>query len=237
MPKEQRTLFLKEFTKTLILNSESDKEVPLSHHPVKYQPSFIPMELSISSPQQQLIPPETVREMMSSLVQKKHQTLVMIPKQRFQPTTRAPQIKQQQTIQPMQRMIIPKTQEMDARMRNPYISSIAPAPQPLPLGFTLGKIDPLIRDQKLTTIECTGPNKPLLVKIINKVTPTQITLNEQEIRNIAESFSKAAKIPIIEGIFKAAVGNLVITAVLSNFVGSRFIINKYTPYSLISEQY
>ena len=116
---------------------------------------------------------------------------------------------------------------------NPAISNITPVPSQLPQNFSLNKLDPLIRDNTVTVIECPGPGKPVIVKSIGRIVPSQVILSEQEIKNVVEIFSNFAKIPVIEGIFKAAVGNLLITAVLSDFVGSRFVINKYTPYSLI----
>ena len=39
-------------------------------------------------------------------------------------------------------------------------------------------------------------------------------------------FAAASRIPINEGLFKAAVGNLVISAVVSEIAGIKFIIRK-----------
>ena len=115
------------------------------------------------------------------------------------------------------------------------LSVVAPMPQPLPTGFTLSKLDPFILDNKVTSIECHGPGRLVLVKSLGKVSSTQIILSEEEIKKTIETFSSIAKIPLLGGVFKAAVGNLVITAVISDFVGSRFIINKYTPYSILEQ--
>ena len=60
-------------------------------------------------------------------------------------------------------------------------------------------------------------------------------MNQVEITDVLHAFAKQAKIPIVGGILKAAVGDLVISAVISEFVGSRFIINKITPYSIIQK--
>ena len=83
-------------------------------------------------------------------------------------------------------------------------------------------------------IECPGPGKNVLVKVRNKINLTKIAMNAQEIDKIIEYFSQEAKIPIINGILKAAVGDMVISAVSSQYAGSRFIITKKSPYSLIS---
>jgi len=98
------------------------------------------------------------------------------------------------------------------------------------------KIDSLLKDISILAIECPGPGKNILLKRNNETNVARITLNQNEINMIVEDFSKQARIPIVGGILKAAVGNMVISAVISDFVGSRFIINKITPYSLIAEE-
>ena len=110
-----------------------------------------------------------------------------------------------------------------------------PEAKPRPAGFALGKIESLLRNKEIQLIECPGPNKNLLVKKYNKINTTRITLNQAEITDILYSFAKEAQIPVVGGILKAAVGDLVVSAVISEFVGSRFIINKLTPYSLIQK--
>jgi len=99
------------------------------------------------------------------------------------------------------------------------------------LGFK--KLEPLIRDSAIQMIECAGPGKNVLVRVRNRLNTTKTVLNEAEIKDVINYFSKQAMIPIIGGILKAAVGDLIISAVVSEFVGSRFIINKKSPYSLI----
>ena len=116
------------------------------------------------------------------------------------------------------------------------LTTIQPQAQPRPEGFALGKLDQLIRDPSIQSIECSGPNKNILVKRYNKINATRIILNQSEITDVIDIFSVKAKIPVVGGILKAAVGNLIISAVISEFVGSRFIINKITPYSLIEKK-
>ncbi len=113
--------------------------------------------------------------------------------------------------------------------------TIQPQAQPRPEGFSLGKLDQLIRDPSIQSVECSGPNKNILVKRYSKTNTTRIILNQSEITDVIDIFSVKAKIPIVGGILKAAVGNLIISAVISEFVGSRFIINKITAYSLIQK--
>jgi len=103
-------------------------------------------------------------------------------------------------------------------------------------GINLGKLNMLLRDKAITMIECSGPEKPVLVKRINQLNITKVSLSQQEINNIIEEFSKKARIPVIGGVFRASVSNLTISAVISEFVGSRFIITKSSPYNLIEQK-
>ncbi|MBU3913798.1 MAG: hypothetical protein KKE50_06930 [Nanoarchaeota archaeon] len=212
-------------------------------------PSIKPSTIEISTPTPQQV---SASKPTPAVVIQTRSTKVNVPQNmgsaiRISPEEQRMHQKIQQQIQqqrmPPQKTMIPLQQTphivplrmmpMSTQGINPAISSITPTPQSLPQNFNLAKIDPLIRDNAITAIECTGPGKPVIVKSIGRVSPTRVMLSESEIKSIIETFSKQTKIPMLEGMFKAAVGNLVITAVISDFVGSRFIINKYTPYSLI----
>ena len=90
----------------------------------------------------------------------------------------------------------------------------------------LGKIQAPLNDPRVSSIECLGENKEMLVRKEGLVQKTSIILSQKEIDGIINHFSKQTRIPLIKGTFKAALGNLVITAVISEFVGSRFVIQK-----------
>jgi hypothetical protein len=109
------------------------------------------------------------------------------------------------------------------------LNEIKPEFSDKPVGFSLGKINELIKDPFVQSIECTGPGKNILVKKYNKINLTKWILSQEEIGNIINSFSEHSKIPLIGGILKAAVGDLIISAVESKHVGSRFIINRIEP--------
>jgi len=99
----------------------------------------------------------------------------------------------------------------------------------------LGKLTPLITDKEITIIECPGADKFVLVKKAGKVNLTKIKLSEEEISKIINNFSEKARIPLMEGVFKAIVGNFSINAVITEAVGNRFLIYKKTPYSVIEQ--
>lgn len=108
--------------------------------------------------------------------------------------------------------------------------------QSRPEEFNLGKVDLLLKDPLIKMIECDGPDKELMVKKNGRIFKTKIIMNQKEIQEVLGSFSKQAKIPIIGGIFKAVVGDLIISALVSEVVGSKFIITRMSPYSLLKQK-
>jgi hypothetical protein len=99
-------------------------------------------------------------------------------------------------------------------------------PTPTNIQIDLGKLNPLIQDHNVRTIECNGPDENLLVKGGMGSKPTSIILNREEIDQVFQRFSEASKIPLHEGVFKIVVGRLILSAIISNVVGSKFIIKK-----------
>jgi len=95
----------------------------------------------------------------------------------------------------------------------------------------LGKLNSLVRDPLIKIIEVPGKNQKVLVSGMIGNKHTQIVLSENEIRAIVERFSLFSKIPVEEGFFKAAVGNFVISAIVSDQEsGSRFVLKKIGSY-------
>lgn len=99
-----------------------------------------------------------------------------------------------------------------------------------------GKLTGLIKDPSVTFIECPGADKEVTIMRQGRKQSTKIVLNSKELQDFLNSISEKARIPIIEGIFRAAVDNFMLDAVVSSTIGSRFIIKKQTPYSLIDSQ-
>lgn len=99
-----------------------------------------------------------------------------------------------------------------------------------------GKITALIKDPAVTLVQCDGAGQNIIIARAGQRQFTKITLNPLEIKEILDKVAEKAKIPLLEGVFKAAVENFTINAVVSSVVGSRFIIKKQTPYSLIEPQ-
>jgi CRISPR/Cas system-associated protein Cas7 (RAMP superfamily) len=98
-------------------------------------------------------------------------------------------------------------------------------PNPTKRQIDLGKLNPLIQDPVVQSIECNGPDKPIIVRIPS-TKQTKIVLNKEEINEVIQKFSQAAKIPVSKGIFKVAFGRLIFSAIVSEVVDSKFIIKK-----------
>lgn len=226
---KDRVLFLKYFTKELILQSqlpelkqeiseetleqieseEKPEQITIRKKPKTQEQEPYEIMVPLEPPTQQKIKPQMFRRQIYRVPIARPITR---PAFRFQLQTRP--IQQPQQIQPRLQI----------------------RPQPSPEKLNLEKLNPLVQDNRVTVIECPGPNKLILVRTIGQITTTRISLNQEEIQNIINVFSKQAKIPLVSGLFKAAVGNLIITAVISELVGSRFIITKMTPRYMLEQQ-
>ncbi|MDD5700063.1 MAG: hypothetical protein PHH00_02630 [Candidatus Nanoarchaeia archaeon] len=99
-------------------------------------------------------------------------------------------------------------------------------PVPSRKEIDLDKLNPFINDTSVKRIECDGPNKPVLVSGSMGRRPTELVLSSNEIDEIVERFSRAARIPVDVGVFRVVVGNLIFSAIISDVVPSRFVITK-----------
>ena len=115
------------------------------------------------------------------------------------------------------RLVIPKP-NLPTRLQ--YIK-----PAPGPGQLDLGKLNPLIQDPGVQVIECNGPDENIIVQAPGERT-TDIKLSKEEIDEIISAFSQASRIPLSEGIFRAAVGSLLLSGIISEVVGSKFIIKR-----------
>lgn len=225
---KDRITFLKRFTKELIFNYVREeirvRQIEVEKIRQKFiQPGLTPddaIEKVVKSPafqpsqfaiQSRSIPPP-VR--VSSIVRPVSQP---VPRQ-------MPKL-----VAKSSRPLYPKQSFVPAPPKNNNVNQIQPEYRPKPNGFYLGKVEVLLRDSTIQSIECQGPGKHLLVRRRGKISSTKIVLTPDEIKSLINDFSIQAKIPLVGGILKAAVGDLVISAVTSEFVGSRFIISRLNP--------
>jgi len=99
-----------------------------------------------------------------------------------------------------------------------------PAVAPGEVDF--GKIAFLVRDPAVTYIECPGINKNIIIKRAGVTTKTQIIMTKDEILRLIKSFSEIARIPLLEGMLKARIRNLEISAVVTESGNPSFILRK-----------
>jgi len=87
-----------------------------------------------------------------------------------------------------------------------------------------------LKDPSVTGVECIGPNKNILVNKSGRIQTTSLIFTKENIDNFMLSISEKTRIPLISGVFKAIINNLIVTAVISEYVGTRFIIQKRSPF-------
>lgn len=232
---EDRILFLKEFTRELILNSKP-LDMPSTPQEEKEE-VYVSLPIQTSQVKQRIpiqIPFLRMPERIKTNLQPSAglgRTIEMQPGVLDSKMT----IEIGEPIQlqknPQKRFQMPQAMTSKSNIPSEY----QPQPMPIPAGFDLGKINQLVFDPRVTIIECPGPGKLVSVRVYGKSNVTKITLSSEEITRVIETFSRQAKIPVISGLFKAAVGNTIITAVISDIVGSRFVITKITPAFAIEQ--
>ncbi len=230
----QRISFLKEFTFQLMINSIKDEElkrmIEVEKIRRKYIPENQPQDFSgiIFEPEFE----KFARHPIIKLAQQPEKY-----KKSFFPTSAGlpiPIIRPRLPLKPkLQPTLQQKTKQQPFQQPTQNkLPTILVQPQNLE-SDGLKKLDSFIKDLAIQTIESPGSGKNLLVKVRNKINVTRVTLNESEIRSVINYFSKNAMIPVLDGILNAAVGNLLISAVVSEHAGSRFIITKKSPYELL----
>ena len=137
---------------------------------------------------------------------------------------------------PQKKPVSPVPQQY-APIRVMEIAALPPVQQIPPENIRIesfSRISHLLSEPSVQAIECLGPDKPLVVTRAGLAQATSITLTLAEIKNILNELSEKTRIPLLSGIFKVAVQNLVITSVISEFADPRFIIQKraYIPPAL-----
>jgi|GEM_PF-606294 hypothetical protein len=96
-----------------------------------------------------------------------------------------------------------------------------------------GKISPLLDDPSISTIECEGAGKPVMVIRAGQRQITRIVLTPEDVKGVLDKVADEAHVPLLEGVFRATITGFSINAVISEMIGSRFVIKKATAYSLL----
>lgn len=145
-----------------------------------------------------------------------------------------PLVMQSQDAMPPKPMVIQRPQA--ETVPEPPSAPVNNIGGPVQLGEGYGKITPLLNDPSVSSIECAGAGKPLMIIRMGQRQVTRIVLSKDDINAILEKISDTIHIPLLEGVFRAAADNFTINAVISEMIGSRFVIKKNTPYALLERQ-
>jgi hypothetical protein len=230
-----RARFLLLFTKELIKNSTEDffkleHEMKKRDHFARKQRNYIQSLMPIYQKQREETPPkikETNQDpFFLSLIHKMprpkfEQELMPSTKQVF--NVELPQRPQQQRIsrKPYRPLFIPENPlPPDLRYLQPY---------PTNIPVNLGKLEPLAQDPNVKIIECNGPDEPVTVKGNMTTNQTIISLSKEEIDLLLQNFFAQAKIPYHDGVHKVVLGQYILSAIVSEVIGSKFIIRKMVP--------
>jgi len=130
------------------------------------------------------------------------------------------------THQKVSMRMLPSNLKSNLIVQNPVTIKPMPVTPEKTTIIGLDKLDKILTDASVQTVECPGPNKQILVYKSGVIQTANLTLTSDEIKNIMKDISDKTRIPLMSGVFKAAYGNLIITAVMSEFVGTRFIMQK-----------
>lgn len=97
------------------------------------------------------------------------------------------------------------------------------------IELDLGKLNPLLADPGVSVIESNGPDQQIIVRGRMGTKPTGMILTKEEIDKIIQTFSEKSKIPVGEGATKIVLGKFMLSAIISQESGSRFILKKIPP--------
>ena len=175
-----------------------------------------------------LVPKVSVRVMQASLGEKK----TLINNKQLKPKVKIPVAKPK--MAPVPKPPIARPQILPPARAPPIQQMVPPViPQGMQSGLsqTYGKITPLLNDPSVSMIECQGAEKPVMVTRAGQKQITKIILSADDIKEILDKISEAVHIPLLEGMFRAAVDNFSINAIISEIVGSKFIIKKQSTYT------
>jgi len=222
-----RRIFLEEFTKELIIAYKMEKGIRYYPSERKSRIKRIIHEAPVL-PVTQVLAPEPIFVAPALPPPRPAPIFVAPPPKPYVPPP-----------QPVQPPVQPAPIQLPAQPAKPKFEELIPTLQIGPVTVEtlrllgLEKLAFLLLDPSVLSVECPGPGKQILVNRANVTQLTNIFLTKEEIDTIIRILSEKTRIPLIIGVFKVAFGNFIITAVISEFVGTRFIIQKRQPPALL----
>ena len=241
VPEISKNLFIRKFTLAIIKSLECRKFPPKGK--VCIDSELVPKiseSVVRASMGQKIIPPREIKITSSenSMIQPNSNSVPPIKKTPFEniPSRPVPQ-----KLIPLRRNFSPpvvrpqsifhsqKTtphQNVPSKIVESWQKSPIQIPSSILDSPELSKIRQLLRDPSVFSVECLGKNKPLMVIRAGQKQRTKISLSGEEISLLLKKFSIESRIPLFDGVFKVAIENLLLNAVISGIIGSKFIIKK-----------
>jgi len=90
----------------------------------------------------------------------------------------------------------------------------------------LERLRPILADSSVQRINCPGPNKNISIVRRGITQPVAMSFTAEEIKLFLKDLSEKTRIPLLPGPFKVFIQNLIITAIVSEFIETKFIIEK-----------
>lgn len=203
-----RSLFLREFAKQLIVNYPLTPETYQSTEQLQNEPlrETIPLQTSVAQIQ---------NKEFSASPQLEERRIILEPNlYETQNPQRIIAIKEIDNAPPMQ--------AHSSTMPSYAMQKKQPA-RPL---VQLSHLDQWLVDQSIESVECTGPDQTLIVKRNGTITQSSTRLTKEEIKKILENLATRAQTSFEDGILKADTKTWSIIGVVSEFGGSRFLLQK-----------
>ena len=225
---DSATIFMKMFIKTIINQTRTARkyrleyEIPLIKE-INSKGNFIIEDVEKVELKNYLL-----NEIPSPILERETDFLANTPgppPKKIEKEIKAPQIEEPQII-PANKL---PTQNANPKQNQPLGTPKQPNQPEQTIEAGLDNINQILSNPATQSVECQGPDKPLIINTSGKIQPSQTTLSKEKIQKIIKFFSEQTHIPLVTGVFKSILGNLTITAVVSDFIGTRFIIQKKQP--------
>jgi hypothetical protein len=213
-----KKIFLIEFTKELIINSAKEK-IPKLRERVFGGERIKEMPIRVQIPQRKppLIPRQIEKEESEKAENVFPEFPDYVPKPSQEQIGIAPNARIPRRTAPYV-LRIPETRLPET------FKYLKPAPGRVEVDII--RLNPLLKDPYVKTIECNGPDEPIIVSGLMGRKPTGISLNKEEIDDVIKKFSEVSKIPVTTGIYRVVVGKVLFLAIISEVINSKFIIKK-----------
>lgn len=206
-----RSLFLEEFIKRMIIKSG-----PQRPKIEKKEVLLEKLEEAVVSPPKLAIEHKKIEPVkkISPIVAKKPAQPTFTPKVVKIGTPEIPKLPSTKPIIPQAKPIIPQAKPI-----------ITPTPQ-TPKITIMDRLNRIFSDPGVQVLNCPGPDKNITITRSGMMQTSPFSFNEKEIKEFMNELSEKTRIPLIPGIIKVIFQNLIITAVVSEFVGTKFIAER-----------